>query len=172
MDLSASLYITQKGADEVKQRAYKLGMKKRSLLILLDTPKSIQHMLDKSVIPDSEVLEEINALIREGFISVSGEAAAAPHSDASLPAQAAAASGDRIHLEDEIILSEAKFLLTDFAVDSFGTHSQAFVNEIRACKGVKDLRLCLSTIFAVAEKQCPQHLPALLGLVREINETA
>jgi hypothetical protein len=171
VDLSASLYITQKGADEVKQRVYKLGMKKRSLLILLDTPKSIQHILDKSVIPDSEVFEEINALIREGFISVSGEAAA-PHADASLPAQAAAASGDRIHLEDEIILSEAKFLLTDFAVDSFGTHSQAFVNEIRACKSVKDLRLCLSTIFAVAEKQCPQHLPALLGLIREINETA
>ncbi|HWR81429.1 MAG TPA: hypothetical protein VN303_14655 [Pseudomonas sp.] len=141
------------------------------MLILLDTPKSIQHILDKSVFPDSEVLEEINTLIREGFISVSGEAAA-PHSDASRPVQAAAASGDRIHLEDEIILSEAKFLLTDFAVDSFGTHSQAFVNEIRACKGVKDLRLCLSTIFAAAEKQCPQQLPALLGLVREINETA
>ena len=174
MDLTASLYITQKGVDEVKQRVHKLGMKKRSVLILLDTAKSIAQIVEKSVFPEHEVLVEIDTLISEGFIGASGEMAsrAAPPSAAASATPAAPVTGGGIELDDEIILSEAKFLLTDFSVDSFAMQSQAFVDGIRACKGVKDLRLCLNAIAAVVEKQCPAQMPKLIRLVAEINETA
>lgn len=166
MDLTASLYITQKGADEVKQRVHKLGMKKRSVLIMLDKPKSIAHVIYKSVFPGNEVLEEVNSLIRDGFISLGGEDVP------PLEAPPASAPGASIELNEEIILSEAKFLLIDFCVDSFGTRSQSYVDGIRACKGAKDLRLCLNAMVAIVNKECPARLPTLLGLVREINETA
>lgn len=170
MDLSTNLHITQKGEDEVKRRVYKLSMKKRSVLILLDKPKAVEHLLLKSVFPQNEIVEEIDALIRDGFIALSGEGTPRPDKP-DLPATAPAL-GSSFDLDDEIILSEAKFLLTDFSVDSFGTQSQAFVDGIRACKSVNDLRLSLGTLFTAAEKQCPDRLPVLLGLIKEINETA
>lgn len=166
MDLSTSLHITEKGEDEVRCRAYKLNLKKRSVLNMLDKPKPVEHVLAKSVFPRNEIIEEIEALIRDGFISLTGNAVPRP----AAPAVAQGATG--IQLDDEIVLSEAKFMLTDFSVDSFGTQSQVFVDAIRACKSVEDLRFCLNKIFAETEKQCPNRLPMLVGLVVEINETA
>jgi len=166
------LHLTLKGEDEVKRRAYKLSMKKRSVLILLDKPKTIEHVFAKSVFPQNEIIEEIEALVRDGFISLSGDTVSRPFTSASPAAAVAPDSDGTIHLDDEIILSEAKFMLTDFSVDSFGTHSQAFVDAIRACKRVQELRLCLGGILAATEKQCPNRLPVLLGLIKEINETA
>ncbi len=175
MDLSANLHLTQKGEDEVKRRAYKLSMRKRSVLILLDKPKPIDHVLAKSVFPQNEVIEEIEALIQDGFIASSGAVAAprpaAPISPVAAPA-VSPVSNESFNLDDEIIVSEAKFMLTDFSVDSFGTQSQVFVDAIRACKKVQDVRLCLSGILAATEKQCPNRVPVLLGLINEINETA
>ena len=170
MDLSANLHLTQKGEDEVKHRAYKLSMKKRSVLILLDKPKPVEHVLAKSVFPRNEVLEELEGLIQDGFISLGGEVIVRPAATVS-PA-VPSVSNEKLHLDDEIIVSEAKFMLTDFSVDSFGTQSQAFVDAIRACKKVQDIRLCLSGILAATEKQCPNRVPVLLGLINEINETA
>lgn len=169
MDLPANLYITQKGVDEVKLRMHKLGMKKRSvLLLLLDTPKNLLQILNKSVFPEHEVRQEVSALIGEGYIATNGEGA--PRPEAPRPAELAA--GAVIVLDDEIILSEAKFLLADFAVDSFGTQSQAVVDAIRACTSVADFRLCLTALLASVEKKCPKQLPALRKLVEDINETA
>lgn len=159
MDLSANLYITQKGMDEVKHRVHKLGMKKRSVLILLDTPKNLAQIVDKSVFPEAEIRQEISALIAAGFIATDR-------------AEAPPATGATIAVADEIILSEAKFLLTDFVVDRFGTRSQALVDAIRACQQVADFRSCLSAIQAAVEKNHPEQLPALRLLVGEINETA
>ena len=176
MEVSTVLHITQKGDDEIKRRVYKLNMKKRSLLILLDKPQTVEHVLSKTVLRHEEFLEEIQALIQEGFVAVGGGSAllavksAAPQ--AGLAPSMASADAITIHLDDEIILSEAKFLLTNFSVDSFGTQSQAFVDGIRGCKSVNDLRPRLSAIFLMAEKQCPDQLPVLLDLIKEINDTA
>ena len=43
MDLSTFVKLTAKGSDEIKNRTYRLSMKKRSLLILLNSPRSIEH---------------------------------------------------------------------------------------------------------------------------------
>jgi hypothetical protein len=181
MDLTTSLQITPKGEDEVKRRVYKLNMKKRSLLILLDKTQTVDYLLHRTVLHQDEFMLEIKALIHEGFVALGGEIPHHPVVTESIDRTVAApvtapvipqVYDEDIYLEDEIILSEAKFLLTDFAVDSFGTQSQAIVEDIHTCRNVNDLRVCLNTIFTTTEKQCPDRLPTLLNLVKEINETA
>ena len=173
MNLSASLHITPKGEDEIKRRVYKLDMKKRSLLILLDKPQTVDHLIRKTVLRLEEFLTEINTLVQEGFVASIGDATPRVETPASIkPSAPASAGGTRIHLDDEIVLSEAKFLLTNFAVDSFGTRSQVFVDGIRSCKSVRDLRLHAKEIFAATEKYCPDQLPTLLAVIEEINATA
>lgn len=155
MNLPTSLHITPKGEDEIKHRVYKLDMKKRSLLILLGRPQSIEYLASKTVLLQEEFNATIIALIQDGFVAT-GEVAAGP----------------AIHIEDDVILSEAKFLLTNFCVDSFGTDSQTFADTIRSCKNVNDVRHHLNTILAAAEKRCPAQIPTLHNVIREINATA
>lgn len=170
MDLSTRLQLTRKGEDELKHRTCKLGLKKRSVLILLDKPQSVQYLLGKSVFSQGEVIEEIRALVADQFIAVSMNGAL----DAAGSGPIAAASGqaDHFHLHGGIVISEAKFLLIDFCVDHFGTGSQAFADEISACSKENDLGYCLGKVLAAAQKQCPDQLPKLLSVVKEINETA
>lgn len=171
MDFSTSLKITPKGAEEIKSRTHKLGMKKRSVLLLLDQQQSIQYIVGKSVFPQAEIMAEIHELITEQFIAAGANGA---HANA-LPGPAAAAPGGSagsFHLASGIIISEAKFLLVDFCVDNFGTQSQAFVDQIRACSKEGELGFCLAKIVTAAKQQCPDRLPSLLGLVAEINDTA
>ncbi|MEI7429667.1 MAG: hypothetical protein WCL27_04360 [Betaproteobacteria bacterium] len=132
----------------------------------METPHSIEEVLHKTVFPHSEITEEILALIQEGFIH-QGESGGilTPSAHATVPAKS-------LQLDDEIILSEAKFLLSDFCVDSFGTQSKGFGEDIRACHDVEHIRQCLSKIFELTEKHCPDQLPKLLEIVKEINETA
>lgn len=169
MDFATCLQITAKGEDEIRSRTHRLGLKKRSVLLLLDRPQPVQHVLAKSVLPQGEAIEEIRALLAEQFLVVS--AGGAPGAAAS-GAPAAADADSHFHLHAGIIVSEAKFLLTDFCVDHFGTRSQAFADEIGACSRENELRLCLGKIVAAAQKQCPQRIPDLLRLVTEINATA
>jgi len=171
LNLSARLHITPKGEDELKRRVYKLDMKKRSLLILLARPQSIEYLASKTVLPQEEFNATIITLIQDGFVATDGAAAnfdsAASNHSHSQPAVADSA----IHIEDDVVVSEAKFLLTNFCVDSFGTGSQDFVDTIRSCKSVNDVRYHLNTIHAAVETRCPAQLPMLHNVIREINAT-
>ncbi len=164
MNLSAYLHITQKGMDEVKLRHFKLALRARSLLILLDSPKTIENVLQKTLYTQNESIEEIQTLVRDGFLVISS--IGTPD-----PALTGVSKGNT-HLVDDIALSEGKFLLVDFCVDSFGTQSQAFVDQVRACGSAKELDLQLCRTVEAVKTVCPDRLPILLGLVKEINATA
>ena len=69
MDFSTSLKITAKGAEEIKSRTHKLGMKKRSVLLLLDKPQMVQYILGKSVFPQAEIMADIHELVADEFIA-------------------------------------------------------------------------------------------------------
>ena len=172
-NLSANLQITQKGTDEVLHRVHKLNIRKRSVLILLDKPQTIEQVLHRTVFPEEEIVEEIQVLIRDGFIELSREGERTP-SEAARPttAQEPISGSGSFHLDGEIILSEAKFQLVDFCVDSFGTESQSFVDQIRGCRNAKDLDSYLRQIFDAAQNICPDRLPLLVKVIKEINETA
>jgi hypothetical protein len=165
MKLSASLSLTPKGVDEALNRVHKISARQRSVLILLGTPQTVEHVIGRreSLFNHDEILETIIELVDGGFVSVDGEPAARP---------VLSASGEIIQIANDIILSEAKFLLVDFCVDSFGTQSQKFVDQIGACKNERNLQLCLKNIYVVTESQSPDRLPALMRVITEINETA
>jgi hypothetical protein len=161
MNLSGcSISATPKGVDEAMNRTYKVNVKYRSVLIHLGTrPQAVEHTLHiHSVFEPDEVIDAISGLIREGFVALHDAEAAAP-------------SGEDLRLQDGIIVSEAKFLLVDFCVTSFGTQSQMFTDEIGKCKTEQNLRVCLKNIYAVAVDSCPDRLPSLLKTIAEINQT-
>ena len=68
MDLSTFVKLTAKGSDEIKNRTYRLSMKKRSLLILLNSPRSIEQLMQSSVMPRDEMINELRSLIHDGFV--------------------------------------------------------------------------------------------------------
>lgn len=175
MNLSAGLHITPKGVDEVKNRVYKLSIRKRSVLILLEKPQTIEYVLQKSVFHKDEIIEEINNLVRDGFVTVTGGELlrqVAPAVTVAGAESVAQVAGGGFQFDDNIVLSEAKFLLVDFCVDTFGTQSEPYIDEINECKNAKNLILCLRNIYAATEKHASNRLPMLLGVIKEINETA
>ena len=164
MDLSASLSLTPKGVDEVLNRACKLSVRQRSILLLLGKPQTLKYIFQKQEMFDhEEIMEVISNLSNEGFVEVSG---------ATMPRATAPASGGNIQLLDGIIISEAKFLLVDFCVDIFGKHSQKFVDELGGCKNEKHLQTCLKNIRIAAEEHSPDRLAVLLKVIADINATA
>lgn len=172
MDLAANLYLTPKGVEEVKTRVHKLNIKKRSVLLLLEKLQTIEYVLSKAVFRREEVIEEIRDLAQEGFLVIGGEALPVASADKAAAAAPISPSSARYQLNPEIILSEAKYLLIDFCFDNFGTRSEAFSDEIRACKSVAALGFFLETMVAEVGRQCPDRLPVLDLLVSGINETA
>ncbi|MDD3610426.1 MAG: hypothetical protein PHI49_11830 [Halothiobacillaceae bacterium] len=184
------LRITAKGEEELKHRTYRLDSRKRSLLILLVKPRPIADLQQKTVLPAGDFYSEIGALIDQGFV-ISGDAsrpaaASTPsrdgrsalatestvHSSHSAGNVDQVLSPDDIHIEDGIILSEAKFLLTDYCVDCFGTSSEVFLEEIRACHNVAAFRACFSRIVMQSAQHCPASAYRLRELAIEINGTA
>ncbi len=163
MEASTRLSITAKGEDELKHRLYKLSIRKRSVLVSLETPHTVAQVVERSVFQEDEILDEIRTLTGEGFVTMEGAEAAPRHGDQQR---------GRFELNDAIVLSEAKYLLIDFCVDSFGTHAQTFADGIRVCKTAESLAKSLETLAKAAEKQCPDRLPALFKIIQEINETA
>ena len=163
MEATTRLSITAKGEDELKHRIYKLSIRKRSVLVSLEMPHTVAQVIDRSVFQEDEILDEIRALTSDGFVAVEG-------------AEASTRRGEpqrgRFELKDDIVLSEAKYLLIDFCVDSFGTHAQTLADGIRVCKTPESLAQSLETLAKAAEKQCPDRLPALFKIISEINETA
>ena len=188
MDHTATLHLTDKGTDEVANRTFKLGIKLRSVLLLLHKPQTVEFALHKSVFPEEEVIGVIDSLVKEGFVQLeAGKPVAAAESPppaaapaaASQPAAPAAPAAPKpasavgeFELDEEIIISEAKFLLIDFSVDCFGMQSEKLTEDIRACKTVSALRALVKELLAMVHKLKPAQLDAFRDTIRKVNETA
>ena len=187
MNPSAILFATEKGAEEIAHRTCKLGIKYRSILLLLGKPQTLEYVQRKALLPAEEVLTVVNQLLEGGFVIQAGAAASTSAPVASVvisqpvatniapstaPAPKAGFPRDEWHIDDEIILSEAKFLLVDFCVDCFGTHSQKPIDRVRACKTAPELSAQIRELVVLVKERQPEKLPLLRKVVREINETA
>ena len=165
MDPSTRLSITPMGEEEIRHHIYKLSIRKRSVLVSLEKPHSVEQILNRTVFQEDEILDEIQNLLQSGFITLESD------ESPRLAAQEQR-NKDRFELDEEIVLSEAKYLLIDFCVDSFGTQAQTFSNGVRACKTPESLGKYLRTVAEAAEKHCPERVPTLFKIIQEINETA
>lgn len=162
MNLSGcSISLTPKGVDEIKNRTNKVSVKYRSVLIHLGAqPQSVDSILQMpSVYKSEEVIEAITGLIQEQYVALH-------------EAEASALSGANVKLQDGFIVSEAKFLLVDFCVNSFEAESQKYVDEIGKCKNERSLHVCVNNIYALTQTDCPDQMPFLLKAISEINQTA
>ena len=187
MNPSAILFATEKGAEEIAHRTCKLGIKYRSILLLLGKPQTLEYVQRKAPLPAEEVLTVVNQLLQGGFVIQAGAAASTSDTVASAAISQPVATNiapstastpkagfarDEWHIDDEIILSEAKFLLVDFCVDCFGTHSQKPIDRVRACKTAPELSAQIRELVVLVKERQPEKLPLLRKVVREINETA
>lgn len=176
MDLTQSLSLTPKGEDELKNRVYKLNMKKRNVLILLQQPRTIQYVTDKAVFDAKELLEEIVTLVKEGFLKLSGEGGIDTASLSGVGAQAEKPKpipfDGNLTISEDIILSEARFLMVDYCVEVFKTNSTKFVEKLGVCKTVEEFTQCALEICEVTKSKYPEYAPAFHGVLKEINSTA
>lgn len=165
MDFSTRLRRAPKGEDEVKDRRYQLSIRRRSVLVQLEKPQTVEFLLDRTVFHEDEIMYELEALLQDGFVVLDTNAAEAASKTAQEP-------DDIYRLHADIVLSKARFLLIDFCVDSFGTQSETLASDIRACRNAEQLSQCVRSISAAAETQCPDRLPELAQLISKINATA
>ena len=178
MNLTQNVSLTPKGEEELQKRVYKLDMKKRNVLILVRQPRTVQYVLDKAVFDTKELLEEIIALVKEGFLNLGGGEGAAADMPASAaaskpvePVTAAKSAEDTFTIRPNIILSEARFLMVDYCVEVFKTNSPKFVEKLGASKTVEAFAACVREIAEVTRASYPAHLATLQTVITEINQT-
>lgn len=160
------LVLTPKGRDELKTRAFKLDTVDRNTLFLVEkgnsTPATI---LQRSLFPKDIIAARIQALVSGGFLDA-GAAAGAPSSASALPAQ------QTLQLKPGISLSQARFSLSDFCLEHFGTRSARLVESIERCGDVPSLQKVIDMIHAEIRQNAGNRLPALANCVAEINDSA
>lgn len=82
---TTNVEITDKGVEEVASRKFKLSIKKRSILIQLSKPKTVEALLQNTVFPTTEIAEALQSLADEGFIALSGDLTTASPEQSSKP---------------------------------------------------------------------------------------
>ena len=60
MDSSTWLAITPKGEEEIQHRRHQLSIRKRSVLVSLEKPHTVEQILERTVFSEDEILDEIN----------------------------------------------------------------------------------------------------------------
>lgn len=129
---------TEKGRAEIATRANKLGLRERTMLIMVDDKTTRSGLLAKSAHPASG--EILDALLAQGFIEVdsgvapAATASAASVSSASAPATAAAA------VSVEVSLQSASRFACRALVTILGPGADDLTALVEKCKNVEELR--------------------------------
>jgi hypothetical protein len=95
----------------------------------------------------------------------------APPARSAAPTQPRADARDPLRLAAGVSLAQARFALSDFCLDHFGSRSQPLVDAINECIDVSSLQKILSRIGTEIKERHRDALPRLLECVREINDT-
>jgi hypothetical protein len=181
--------LTLKGNEELTMRTYRLDLKLRNILFLIQrgTP-TFEGILQNSIFPREEVVEKLRGLIKEQFIALGGGAAPPPatigtptrpatietpaNAEALGPQTATRATSTAVTaLEPGASASQARFVLCDFCLDQFGANAPAMIDAINGSIDIAGLQKVLDNLVAEVQKKHKDQLPALTARIREINET-
>jgi len=99
-------------------------------------------------------------------------APAAPPSRSAAPTQPQRDAGDPLRLVAGVSLAQARFTLSDFCLDHFGSRAQPLVDAISDCIDLSSLQKILSRIGTEIKERHRNSLPELLECVRQINDTS
>lgn len=124
---------TETGRTEIATRANKLGMRERTLLIMVDDKTSRKGLLSRSAHPSTGDI--LDALLAQGFIEVdSGTSVTAPTSVASGAAAAPAAPASV-----EVSLVSASRFACRALMSYLGPSADDLTALIEKCKSVEEL---------------------------------
>jgi len=200
--LPTHFVLTLKGTEELATRSYRLDVRVRNILFLIQkgTP-TVEAILQNSIFPREEVVEKLRGLLKEQFVALngstspasgtagtSGRAGAAgtptrqgPPTEGSGPetlgtqvaqVYARTAPSSFPMLDAGVSVSHGRFVLCDFCLDQFGMKAQPLIDAVNVTVDVAELQQVLDSITAEVHKHCKEQLPALTARVREINETS
>ena len=165
--------LTPKGTEELRGRTPKLDATARSILSLIEQGTTVaESILQRSKLTRDQVIEGLRLLLSNGFISSSMSDGTAQAPPAPTPAVSVADSvSERLRLKPGISPSQARFALSNFCLDQFGTNGQDLAEAVGFCTDVVSLQLALDNIRTEVKKLFPERRAALVACVREINET-
>jgi hypothetical protein len=188
--------LTLKGTEELAMRTYRLDVKVRNILFLIQkgTP-TVEAILQNSIFPREEVVEKLRGLLKEQFVALNGgpspatgaapspaDALEAPPRPATIDIPAPETIGAQPFarttassfptLDPGVSVSQARFVLCDFCLDQFGMKAQPLIDAINATGDVQELQHVLDSVTAEIRKHCGDQLPALTARVREINQSS
>jgi hypothetical protein len=165
--------LTPKGTEELRSQAPKLDVIARGILSLIEQGTTVaESILQRSKFTRDEVIEGLRVLLSNGFISTSTSEGTVQAPPASTPAVSVADSvSERLRLKPGISPSQARFVLSNFCLDQFGTNGQDLADVVGFCTDVPSLQMALDNIRTEVKKLFPERRAALVACVREINET-
>jgi hypothetical protein len=167
-----SLFLTPKGTEELRSRAHKLDVTARNILYLIQLGSTTaEAILQRTIFPRDAVIDKLRRLLGNKFVAVAPGNGTLPTA-AHAPDLHSAPPLERLHLEAGVSLSQARFSLSDFCLEQFGTQGQGLVDAASLAVDVPGLQQVLSRIRVEVQNRCPDRLTMLLGCIREINKTA
>jgi hypothetical protein len=141
---------TEKGRDEIATRANKLGLRERTMLIMVDDKTTRAGLLAKNSHPTSEGI--LNDLLAGGYIETAPAAAAAPPAAAE-PAAIAAAPAAAV----EVSMQSASRFACRTLVTLLGPGADDLTALIEKCKTVEELAAriekCRDVVQAMAGRR-------------------
>jgi len=167
------LQITPKGVDELRGRASKLDLHSKIFLSLIEQGATTSEALmqrskaTREQVADGLRLLMSNKLVETGPASPPGS----PSGSGEAAPSAADSISERLRFKPGISPSQARFALSNFCLDVFGTAGQDLADVVEFCNDVSNLQMALDTIRSEIKKLHPERRPDLVTVVREINET-
>jgi hypothetical protein len=163
------LILTAKGTEELRQHAFQLDVTARNILSLIEQGyKTADAVLQRSMFPHNSVVDGLRRLLTNKFVAIADDEPALRSGGA---ADSARAARRELRLNFGISPSHARFALSNFCMDEFGTDGQYLVDTISLCTDVMSLQEVLNSIRTEVAERFADRLPALVVCVREINET-
>ena len=169
-----SLFLTPKGTEELRSRAHKLDVTARNILYLIQLGSTTaEAILQRTIFPRDIVIDGLRRLLGNKFVAVApGNGVRPPPAHAPALHSVPVPAIEHLRLEAGVSLSQARFSLSDFCLDQFGTQGQGLVDAAGLAVDVAGLQQVLNRIRTEVQKRCPGRLTVLVACVREINKTA
>jgi len=162
------LFLTPKGTEELRSRAHKLDVTARNILYLIQLGSTTaEAILQRTIFPRDAVIDKLRRLLGNKFVAVA-PGNGVLHSAAPLEQPHL----EQPHLEAGVSLSQARFSLSDFCLEQFGTQGRGLVDAISLALDVAGLQQVLSRIRVEVQNRRPDRLTMLADCVRDINKTA
>jgi hypothetical protein len=163
------LILTSKGSEELRNHAFQLDVSARNILSLIEQGcKTADAVLQRSMFPHNTVVDGLRRLLTNKFVAIADDE---PASRTGASAGSARSGRRDLRLNFGVSPSHARFALSNFCMDEFGTDGQYLVDAVSLCTDIMSLQEVLNSIRSEIDERYPGRLPALAACVREINET-